>query len=80
MKPRELVGKQIHKMLTERSDGELDTILFDDGESYTLLSAQDEYEFHDCDSTARCLYVIKDRERWEQYDQDPRLREATSFP
>jgi hypothetical protein len=41
-------------------------ILFNDEETILKLETQDCYSYHDCDGSARCLEIIKDKEFYDR--------------
>jgi hypothetical protein len=45
-------------------------VLFDDKETYIELNDQDYHSYHDCDSSARLIQVMKDSQRWRIMMED----------
>lgn len=72
MKWNELIGKKIvaYRGYKEKRFGKttvsLNFILFDDNETYLELREQDQYDYHDCCSSARSLDLRKDAKLWER--------------
>jgi len=52
-------------------------IFFDDGETFIRLDEQDYYAYHDCDSYARSLMIIKDKVSYDNYFKN--TAEADNF-
>ena len=62
--------KKHPELLKQRFKLELEYILFDDGETIMSFSEQDYYDFHDCDKTARCVKITKDKEQWNRINEN----------
>jgi hypothetical protein len=51
-------------------------ILFDDGETYIVLSEQDYYCYHDCSISARHIEIRKNKEHWKQIKNNVKYGDA----
>ncbi len=66
----DLIGKKIYAV--KSNEGEKcacrrpNYILLNDGETIIDLEEQDEYEYHDCCSSARIINIYADKERWQR--------------
>lgn len=45
-------------------------ILFEDGKTFIEFEDQDYYSYHDCDTWAKRIEVVVDKERWEKIMYD----------
>lgn len=41
-------------------------IMFDDGKTFLHFDDQDYHTHHDCDSSAKIVYIHQDKRRWEE--------------
>lgn len=53
------------KVVDARKDKSCEYILFDDLQTFIILSEQDDYTYHDCSSSAREIEIIKSREMYK---------------
>ena len=51
-------------------------ILFDDKETVLMLDEQDYYDYHDCDKSARTLFVAKAPELWKRVMESDEYQDA----
>lgn len=78
----ELIGKTIaayrgYKM--KNSEVDITFILFDDMETILELREQDQYDYHDCNNSARLLSVSKDKKLWaDMFDKVGIFAESTN--
>ncbi len=67
---QDLVGLKIAAIKGTGIEGKrapkIDFILFDDEETYLSFSAQDYYEYHDCNENAREISLIRDKKMWKE--------------
>lgn len=66
----EIIGKKIlcyrgYKMKNKEAV-EINFILFDDEETILEFREQDQYDYHDCNNSARVLSVSKNRKLWAE--------------
>ena len=78
-----LLGKRIHRIVgyLEGSGKKIcaSHILFDDHETYIMLTEQDEYDYHDCSRSARNISVCRDKKDWESINNNKQLCDATNL-
>lgn len=83
---KELIGKKIVALrgikqkiskYSKKTEVPLSYILFDKP-VYLELNAQDEYEYHDCSSSARHVDLYSDEKMWEQLMYDDFYIEPTN--
>ena len=79
-----LLGNNIHRIIGYVSDKRLkdveaNYILFNDGESYIVIGDQDSYTYHDCDSEARTIIALNNKETWESLNNSESFKDATTI-
>jgi len=62
----DLIGKKIvaFRGYKNKPVVELQFVLFDDKESYLEFNEQDQYDYHDCNSSARTMHLWKSKDTW----------------
>jgi hypothetical protein len=79
----ELIGKTIvgyrgYKMKNSQSV-DIMFILFNDNETILELREQDQYDYHDCNNSARVLNVSKNENLWtEMFNKEGIFAESTN--
>lgn len=79
----ELIGKTIvayrgYKMKNSEAV-DIMFILFDDKETIIELREQDQYDYHDCNNSARVLSVSKDDKLWNtMFNKEGNFAESTN--
>ena len=89
----ELIGKKIAafrgvpqrqhdfkgKKIPENPKTELTFILFDDEKTFIEFNEQDQYDYHDCNSSARTIHLWEDAAAWKRMMDKEGFEEPTTL-
>ena len=66
---QDLVGLVVCAIRWHKGNKDIDQpdfVLFDDGKTFLEFREQDPYDYHDCNSSARLMYIQQDHVMWER--------------